>query len=225
MSEANVRTNYQVLMFYSLSAYDETKWVEVKKNSLKLERGNKVSDWTPAPEDVDAATQAVADDLSQANDVVSELSDALDVTKGDLATLEEAQVNFVTTETFETTLEQTSTDITAKFTARDETITELQNGLKKEVDERTALITASYDADENVVGLKLGVSTNELSAEFTNEALTFNRNNIPIITLSAEKEMLDIRSVEIEHELQLGGFQWRSRDNGNMGLVWIGGDE
>lgn len=207
------------IQFYNSNA-DVAASVAFRMKNVKLEYGNKATDWTPAPEDM-----ATNDDVSQTNNAVSELSDALDVTKDDLATLEEAQSNFVTTETFTTTtssLEQTAGSIEAKFSTQ---ISELQNGLEKEVEERTALITASYDVDDNVVGLKLGVSTNELSAEFTNEALTFNRNKIPVVTLSAEKEMLDIRSVEIEKELQLGGFQWRSRDNGNMGLVWIGGDE
>lgn len=38
--EANARVNYQALMFYSNQEYDNTKWIEIKKGSLKLESGN-----------------------------------------------------------------------------------------------------------------------------------------------------------------------------------------
>ena len=49
MANANVRTNYQVLLFYGLASYDATKWVEVRKGTLKLESGSKATPYTPAP--------------------------------------------------------------------------------------------------------------------------------------------------------------------------------
>ena len=36
------------------------KWLEIKDGSLKLERGSKATDWTPAPEDVEAAIEEAA---------------------------------------------------------------------------------------------------------------------------------------------------------------------
>lgn len=48
---ANDRTCYAVLLFYTGST-EAGKWIEIKKGSLKLERGNKSTDWTPAEEDV-----------------------------------------------------------------------------------------------------------------------------------------------------------------------------
>lgn len=49
MANANVRTNYQVLLFYGLASYDATKWVEVRKGTLKLESGSKATPYTPHP--------------------------------------------------------------------------------------------------------------------------------------------------------------------------------
>ena len=49
---ANVRTNYQVLLFVGNVIYDSSHWIEIKAGSLKLEKGNKATYWTPAPEDV-----------------------------------------------------------------------------------------------------------------------------------------------------------------------------
>ena len=53
-TNANAGTCYSILMFYGASKL-ATDWVEIKKGSLKLEKGNKATDWTPAPEDMDAA--------------------------------------------------------------------------------------------------------------------------------------------------------------------------
>lgn len=49
-TNANSRTCYSILMLYGASKLT-TDWIEIKKGSLKLEKGNKATDWTPAPED------------------------------------------------------------------------------------------------------------------------------------------------------------------------------
>ena len=59
-SSANVRTCVSVLLFYNLTYYDNTKWVEIKEGTLKLERGNKATDWSPAPEDMLSTADASA---------------------------------------------------------------------------------------------------------------------------------------------------------------------
>ena len=50
-ANANIRTCYALLFLYDLSAYTGG-WIEIKDKSLKLEKGDKGTDWTPAPEDV-----------------------------------------------------------------------------------------------------------------------------------------------------------------------------
>ena len=51
-SSLNDRINYQILLFYGLSSYTADNWIEIRKESLKLERGNKKTAWTPAIEEV-----------------------------------------------------------------------------------------------------------------------------------------------------------------------------
>ena len=58
--DANVRTCLSVLMFYSLPDYDKTKWIEIKEGTLKLEKGTKATDWSPAPEDMLSTADASA---------------------------------------------------------------------------------------------------------------------------------------------------------------------
>ena len=56
MANANERTNYQILLFYGLSQYTADNWIEIKSESLKLEKGNKATAWTPAIEDSTSIT-------------------------------------------------------------------------------------------------------------------------------------------------------------------------
>lgn len=52
-ADANARTCYSLLLAYNPGTNWANAWFEVKKGSLKLERGNKATDWVPAKEDVD----------------------------------------------------------------------------------------------------------------------------------------------------------------------------
>lgn len=51
-SQANIRTCVSCLLFYNNKRYDNSKWIEIKAGTLKLEKGNKATDWSPAPEDL-----------------------------------------------------------------------------------------------------------------------------------------------------------------------------
>lgn len=51
-ADANKGVCAGCLMFYSNASYDSTKWIEIKKESLKLEIGSTPTRWTPAPEDI-----------------------------------------------------------------------------------------------------------------------------------------------------------------------------
>lgn len=68
--QANVRTCVSCLLFYANDQYDSSKWVEIKAGTLKLEKGNKATDWSPAPEDLQADATNKANNA--ANTAISE---------------------------------------------------------------------------------------------------------------------------------------------------------
>ena len=224
IANANERISYQVLLFYGVSQHTSDNWIEVKKGSLKLEKGNKATDWTPAPEDSDSKLGDLRDEVTSSIDNISEnVSDIGSMVGG----IQESQKDFLPTTLFEeykTSIDTTTTEVNANFTAD---IEKLRDDLTAEVENRSALIRMAMEnlGDTDEAGVEVGVSGSDLSSMFTNKRLVFLRNKVPIITMSADNEMLEIKSVEIKEELQLGGFQWSSRPNGNMGLAWIGGDE
>jgi hypothetical protein len=51
IANANVRTNYQALLFYGLGSYASSSWVEIRKGTLKLESGDAATPYSPAPGD------------------------------------------------------------------------------------------------------------------------------------------------------------------------------
>lgn len=63
-SQANARTCVSCLLFYNNPKYDNSKWIEIKAGTLKLEKGNKSTDWSPAPEDLITKSEEYIDGFS-----------------------------------------------------------------------------------------------------------------------------------------------------------------
>lgn len=70
---ANIRTCYSVLMFYNLVAHTG-EWIEIKDKSLKLEKGNRATDWTPAPEDVQGDIDGLSKSIAEVDIKADEIS-------------------------------------------------------------------------------------------------------------------------------------------------------
>ena len=75
----NVRTAKSLLFPYTIGAGD---WFEIKDRTLKLEKGNRATDWTPAPEDIDTRMSSAETKIDQNAESITlsasktELSDA-----------------------------------------------------------------------------------------------------------------------------------------------------
>lgn len=74
---ANVRICYAILFCYNPTSgiFSTTDWVEIKKSSVKLEKGNKATDWTPAPEDVANDISAVDTKVTAVSTKATQLAD------------------------------------------------------------------------------------------------------------------------------------------------------
>lgn len=57
-TSANVRTCAKVLIYYN-PGNAANKWIEIRKGSVKLEKGNKATGWSPAPEDLASASTGI----------------------------------------------------------------------------------------------------------------------------------------------------------------------
>ena len=68
--------------------------------------------------------------------------------------------------------------------------------------------------------IELGESDNDFKLRITNTEIQFAEGTTIPAYLSNQK--LYIEKAEVMSELQHGGFAWKARDNGNLGLIWRG---
>lgn len=196
--------------------------------NIKLEKGNKATDWTPAPEDIDnrfdaaetritqaetsiettnnqialkASTETVTEIGNRANQLDKALSDALTTIKQNsdaIATL-------------------TARDFKVEFTTLTNQLTQLNGDLtsyKKEVGN-----WMRFDADGNLV---LGATREEgqdaYELKLTKSRISFMLNDVEVAYISNNE--LYITNSTVVQNLKIGRFVWEVRGNGNLGLVW-----
>ena len=234
----NGYTVKNIVNFYLRIEGDSTDTVYFK--NIKVEVGNKPTDWTPAPEDTDDAIEEVS---AYAQNVANELL----TTKGQLTaattridSLQGIIENFVKDDNGMVTVTQTGSGmqidmtqatnrINQLLTAIESAVTELEaDQLRTEllaaiqaVQSRTAYINATQDAQGRPV-ITLGATDSPFKVEITNEAINFIQNG-QIIAYANGQKFYNLRTV-VQQDVQIGigpGFIWKTRDSGNMGLTWV----
>lgn len=225
-ASSNVSTEAKISLYNSYA--DATAKVTFRMKNVKLEKGNKATDWTPAPEDIDnrfdaaetritqaetsiettnnqialkASTETVTEIGNRANQLDKALSDALTTIKQNsdaIATL-------------------TARDFKVEFTTLTNQLTQLNGDLtsyKKEVGN-----WMRFDADGNLV---LGATREEgqdaYELKLTKSRISFMLNDVEVAYISNNE--LYITNSTVVQNLKIGRFVWEVRGNGNLGLVW-----
>ena len=134
-------------------------WFEIEPSSLKLERGNKATDWTPAPEDTENKISSVAGDLTEAIDAKG--SEVLDSANSNTAAALESYVPKSEYDTFTSettsTIEQMSGQIDMRFETTETSVTNVEGKLQAEIAERSKHITFSGDNAISIGGTITGI--------------------------------------------------------------------
>ncbi len=132
-SEANVRTCVSCLLFYANALYDNSKWVEIKAGTLKLEKGNKPTDWSPAPEDLiteaktytDAQLKITSESITSTVSKTYATQSSLNTTNSNVtkaqSTANTANSTANSALTKATSVEQTAAGLTTKITTAQST--------------------------------------------------------------------------------------------------------
>lgn len=209
---------------------------------LKIEKGNKATDWTPAPEDVQTGidnAQSTADEVASS---VEGFDDRITSAESSIEQLSNSITTIVTDENGNSMMEQTSDGWTFNISgitnsindARDtvnnmvgtvdnlgETVSNLDS-LINDITEKTAYIIMATD-DKGNPCIELGKQNNPFKLRITNESIDFMQDGIKIAYIT--NRQLYIQSSVVTDEMKVGagsGFIWKKRSNGNMGLRWIG---
>ena len=162
---------------------------------LKLEKSNKMSDWTPAPEDT------TADIEDSKNETISRFNSSINETEEQInlqiqQVLENVGMN--TDALISLTNEIQLTNETTSFIRT--TINQLQDTVDGKVDTSTILEWARFDGSS----LELGASNSQFKALLTNEELGFYDSGTKVAWVS-NNELHILRAV-IETNLQIGTF-------------------
>lgn len=202
--------------------------VPIAVANIKLEKGNKATDWTPAPEDIDnrfdaaetritqaetsiettnnqialkASTETVTEIGNRANQLDKALSDALTTIKKNSDAI--ATLN--------------ARDFKVQFTTLTDQLTQLDNNYtsyKKKVDN-----WMRFDADGNLVlGATRETGQEAYELKLTKNRISFMLNDDEVAYISNNE--LYITNSTVVQNLKIDRFVWEVRGNGNLGLVW-----
>ena len=227
-----IRTN-------TADAVDGTTWT-IK--NIKLEKGDKATDWTPAPEDV-------SDDINKAQKTADGAVTNITVAQSQIQQLAESISSFVRGDGGGSLMKQDSDgiyyfDISELEKSLSDTANALDelNGIVLQANgdidvlkstaealrQRTEYIRSYTDENDNPC-LELGEGDSAYKAYITNNGIKLmDGTSTPT---SVTRRMLVIEKAMVRDELQIGDEEdasttgvwvWKRRSNGNLGLSWKG---
>lgn len=134
-------------------------------------------------------------------------------------------------EVVSTNLETTSTDILATINSKvtkvqtdvdtnASNVNDLNTRLSDEIKTRQSFMRFSEESSDPT--LTLGQTDSPAQVKLTNKQLQFLYLNTVVAYMSGDT--LLINNAKILQQLQLGGFSFVPRDNGNLAFKWVGGD-
>lgn len=199
----------------------------------KLEKGNKATDWSPAPEDIDL----------EINDTKNDLEDSITEVDSKASTLFE-QLNdmismLVTGSDGESLMEQTDEGWTFNMSSIIERLDDTSNevlDVSNNVDSLSgnlsnlmstvnslSAITSYVQIGQDESGkpyIELGANNNTFKVRITNtDIIFFDGTTIPA---SISNEALNIGKAVVDDSIKFGGHLLKIRSNGNLGILWEG---
>lgn len=205
-----------------------------KVTNFKIEKGNKATDWTPAPEDMATAID-VEGVVSTAEDAQSRVAK----TEALIEVLSESISMLVTDSSGASLMTQTengwtfsTTEIQALVDSTSEGLNDLINTvdntnhaidiLQQAVDDLGEIAEyVKITTYENEPCIELGEGDSDFKLRITNTRMMFMEGSTVLAYFN--NQSFHVKKAVVEEELQQGGFVWKARSNGNLGLVWKGG--
>ena len=231
------------LAFYG--TYDSGVIPHVRK--LKLEKGNKATDWTPAPDDVaddinDAQNTAneaqntannAATSVSVAEATIQQLADSIaqlvrDGNGGSLIKQDSSGLWYFNIGEIENSISDTANTVAGLQQSAGETDAALEI-LNKTAEDLASQVeyVRSYTDENGQPCLELGEGDSIFKVRITNTDIQFAEGTD--VPAKLNRKMLVIEKAMVKQELQFGDDEvvdgvwiWKRRENGNLGLSWKG---
>lgn len=215
---------------------------KLRIRKVKYEKGNKATDWTPAPEDVQQGIDHAQTDANNANNKIdNEIAPDIEYSKSQIEILNKSIASLVVDQNGGSLMTQTPDGwkfnigaIQSGLSGAIGDIQEIQgdingvrdladktNELANDVAKKTAYINMAQDESGQPV-MELGQQNGEFKLRITNTSMDFMQGSQKIAYLS--NRQLYIQSSVVTNEMKIGatsGYIWKKRANGNMGLRYI----
>lgn len=230
--EPSVNETYGYAQFYRYPN-DGTVTDNSTIHWIKIEKGNRATDWTPAPEDMATAEDAeraqetansAQETAVEAESLIKQLADNISmlVTDGNgtsLMTQTEDGWVFSTAD-LQKTVNTTSEGLDTLVNNLSDTNSAV-GVLQQAVDDLGVLSDyIAIGTYEDQPCIELGETDSEFKLRITNTQVVYTEGSTVLAYFT--NQSMHIKKAVIEEELQQGGFVWKVRSNGNMGLVWKG---
>ena len=187
------------------------KW---RIRNIKLEKGNKATDWTPAPEDVDEAinterTERQSAIETKANEITSKVSETYVSNSALNHYKEEVSTQFSQTKNdFTWTVNKSVEDTKNEFKGQISSVNGRVDGLKQTTDNVNSYM--SFDND----GLTLGKSDSAFKTEITNQEWSIQKNGAKVTYIN--DQTMYITDGQFTKSLKVGAFGFVPRANGSL---------
>lgn len=230
------------VIYFNTFELNQAGTATFKIANLKIEKGNKATDWTPAPEDVQQGIDNAQTDANNVNNKIdNEIAPSIEYAKSQIEVLNKSISSLVVDQNGGSLMTQTSNgwqfNIGAIQSALNGAIGDIQevqgdisgvtelanktNQLANDVAKKTAYINMTQDESGQPV-MELGQQNGEFRLRITNTSMDFMQGSQRIAYLS--NRQLYIQSSVVTDEMKIGataGYIWKKRANGHMGLRYV----
>lgn len=190
----------------------DTATVYLKK--IKLELGDKATDWTPAPEDVDEAINTERTDRqsaieTKANEITSKVSETYVSNSAFEHYQNTVSSQFTQTKNdFTWSINQSVTDAKNEMSGQIDSVNGRVDGLKQTTDNVNSYM--SFDND----GLTLGKSDSAFKTKITNQEWSIQKNGAKVTYIN--DQTMYITDGQFTQSLKIGNFGFVPRANGSL---------
>lgn len=180
----------------------------------KLEEGNKATDWTPAPEDVDEAinterTERQSAIETKANEITSKVSETYVSNSAFEHYQKDVSSQFTQTKKdFTWSINQSVTDAKNEMNGQFTDVKSKLNGLKETTDKVESYMNFDGDA------LTLGKKGNAFKTQITNQEWSIQKNGAKVTYIN--DQTMYITDGQFTQSLKVGAFGFVPRENGSL---------
>lgn len=206
----------------------------------QIETGHVATEWTAAPEDMEADIADARDKADGAQQTADDAVNKVGIAEASIQLLSDTIQSLVRDETGASLMTQegdrwifnmgkydkdlstvsNNLDILSKNFGDTENAIDILNDAVRDLGVMTEYVTIG--TFNNAPCIELGKIGSPFKVRITNTDIQFLDGDSTPAYLSNQKLMIE--SAEVTHELQFGGFAWTMRSNGNMGIIWKGVD-